>query len=142
MKIRHLRQGWDQRPVFDAMLRDATRRQFDVLVFWSIDRHGRSIVAVTAPLADLASASGQSMRARKPWMQLRRTDVQCCRWPQCSPSLNGTIRGVLWQDCRGCGRKVKALGHLKWEKVSAMRARLTVGDGMLKVTSFLVRVSL
>jgi DNA invertase Pin-like site-specific DNA recombinase len=45
--------GRDKRPGFDAMLRDATRRRFDVLMFWSIDRLGRSTAAVTAVLADL-----------------------------------------------------------------------------------------
>jgi DNA invertase Pin-like site-specific DNA recombinase len=33
--------GRDKRPGFDAMLKDATRRRFDVLMFWSIDRLGR-----------------------------------------------------------------------------------------------------
>jgi DNA invertase Pin-like site-specific DNA recombinase len=28
--------GRDKRPGFDAMLRDATRRRFDVLMFWSM----------------------------------------------------------------------------------------------------------
>jgi DNA invertase Pin-like site-specific DNA recombinase len=33
--------GRDQRPQFDVMLRDATRRRFDVIMAWSVDRLGR-----------------------------------------------------------------------------------------------------
>ena len=36
--------GRDQRPQFDAMLRDATRRRFDVIMAWSVDRLGRSLL--------------------------------------------------------------------------------------------------
>src|SRR6202162_1602063 len=30
--------GRDQRPAFDAMLKDAVRRRYDILMVWSIDR--------------------------------------------------------------------------------------------------------
>ena len=35
--------GRDRRPAFDAMCRDATKRQFDVIMAWSVDRLGRSL---------------------------------------------------------------------------------------------------
>lgn len=35
--------GRDQRPGLDAMLNDAKRRRFDVVMAWSIDRVGRSL---------------------------------------------------------------------------------------------------
>ena len=35
--------GRDQRPAFDAMLKDAVRRRYDILMCWSIDRLGRSV---------------------------------------------------------------------------------------------------
>src|SRR5262245_11180431 len=35
--------GRDKRPDFDAMLKDAVRREFDILVVWSSDRLGRSL---------------------------------------------------------------------------------------------------
>jgi DNA invertase Pin-like site-specific DNA recombinase len=38
--------GRDQRPAFDTMLKDAVRRRFDVLMVWSIDRLGRSVLNV------------------------------------------------------------------------------------------------
>src|ERR1700733_115053 len=46
----------DKRPGFDAMLKDATRRRFDVLMFWSIDRLGRSTAMVATTLAELEAA--------------------------------------------------------------------------------------
>jgi DNA invertase Pin-like site-specific DNA recombinase len=36
--------GRDQRPAFDAMLKDAVRRRFDALMVWSIDRLGRTVL--------------------------------------------------------------------------------------------------
>ena len=33
--------GRDKRPGFDAMHKDAARRQFDVVMAWSVDRLGR-----------------------------------------------------------------------------------------------------
>jgi DNA invertase Pin-like site-specific DNA recombinase len=48
--------GRDKRPGFDAMLKDATRRKFDVLMFWSIDRLGRSTAAVATALVELEAA--------------------------------------------------------------------------------------
>ena len=35
--------GRDQRPAFDDLLKRATRREFDLIMVWSIDRLGRSI---------------------------------------------------------------------------------------------------
>ncbi len=40
--------GRDKRPALDQMLKDASRRKFDILAVWSLDRLGRS-------LADLVS---------------------------------------------------------------------------------------
>ena len=41
--------GRDQRPAFDTMLKDAVRRRFDILMVWSIDRLGRSVLHVAMP---------------------------------------------------------------------------------------------
>ena len=41
----------DKRPAFDALCRDATKRQFDVVMAWSVDRLGRSLQdLVTLPV--------------------------------------------------------------------------------------------
>ena len=48
--------GRDKRPAFDAMLKDAVRRRFDVLLIWSIDRLGRSVLRVAQAMAELDAA--------------------------------------------------------------------------------------
>src|SRR6476646_6509135 len=48
--------GRDQRPAFDSMLKDAVRRRYDILLVWSIDRLGRSVLHVANALAELDAA--------------------------------------------------------------------------------------
>ena len=48
--------GRDKRPGFDAMLKDATRGQFDVLLAWSVDRLGRSLPDLVNGLQELHGA--------------------------------------------------------------------------------------
>ena len=38
----------DERPAFDALCRDATKRQFDLVMAWSVDRLGRSLKDLVA----------------------------------------------------------------------------------------------
>ena len=45
--------GRDRRPAFDAMCRDATKRQFDVIMAWSVDRLGRSLQDLVAFLSEI-----------------------------------------------------------------------------------------
>ena len=46
----------DQRPAFDALCRDATRRKFDLVMAWSVDRLGRSLQDLVAFLSELHAA--------------------------------------------------------------------------------------
>ncbi len=48
--------GRDKRPGLDAMLKAATRREFDMLAAWSVDRLGRSLQHLVAGLGDLQAA--------------------------------------------------------------------------------------
>lgn len=45
--------GRDKRPAFDALLKDATRRKFDMVAAWSVDRLGRSLQDLLGFLAEL-----------------------------------------------------------------------------------------
>lgn len=45
--------GRDKRPGLDALLKDAKRRRFDVVLFWSVDRLGRSTATVTNMMDEL-----------------------------------------------------------------------------------------
>src|SRR5277367_2619317 len=48
--------GRDKRPAFDRLLKDATRRRFDLVAAWSVDRLGRSLQDLVAFLGDLKAA--------------------------------------------------------------------------------------
>ncbi len=45
--------GRDKRPTFNRLCRDATRRRFDVVMAWSVDRLGRSLQDLVTFLGDL-----------------------------------------------------------------------------------------
>jgi DNA invertase Pin-like site-specific DNA recombinase len=45
--------GRDQRPAFDRLMKDATRRKFDMIMAWSVDRLGRSLQDLVAFLGDV-----------------------------------------------------------------------------------------
>ena len=133
--------GRDKRPGFDAMLRDATRRRFDVLMFWSIDQLGRSTAAVTAALADL-EAAGVAIYADKEAMDA--TTPHGRAMLQMAAVFTELERGMIRERVMAGLARVRAegkktLGRPKVAKKveDAIRARLSTGDGMLKVSKAL-----
>src|SRR5215510_3887420 len=48
--------GRDTRPAFDRMLKAATRREFDMIAAWSVDRLGRSLQHLVAFLGEVHAA--------------------------------------------------------------------------------------
>jgi hypothetical protein len=49
--------GRDGRPGLDTMLKDASRRKFDVVMAWAIDRLGRSLVDLLGTIQGLEACS-------------------------------------------------------------------------------------
>lgn len=47
--------GRDKRPALDAMLKAATKRKFDVMMAWSVDRLGRSLQDLVSTMNELNS---------------------------------------------------------------------------------------
>jgi DNA invertase Pin-like site-specific DNA recombinase len=45
--------GRDKRPAFDALCRDAAKRQFGLVMAWSVDRLGRSLQDLVGFLSEL-----------------------------------------------------------------------------------------
>lgn len=45
--------GRDQRPAFDAMLKAAIRKEFDLVMSWSVDRLGRSLQHLVSFLSEI-----------------------------------------------------------------------------------------
>jgi DNA invertase Pin-like site-specific DNA recombinase len=48
--------GRDQRPGLDRMLKDASKRRFDVVMAWAIDRLGRSLIDLLGTIQGLEAA--------------------------------------------------------------------------------------
>ena len=48
--------GREQRPAFDRLHQDATRRRFDIVMAWSVDRLGRSLKDLLGFLSELQAA--------------------------------------------------------------------------------------
>src|SRR5262245_15625612 len=49
--------GRDQRPGLDTLLKDATRRKFDIVMAWAIDRLGRSLVDLLGSIQHLEACN-------------------------------------------------------------------------------------
>ena len=133
--------GRDKRPGFDAMLKDATRRRFDVLMFWSIDRLGRSTAAVAGALAEL-EAAGVAIYADKEAVDT--TTPHGRAMLQMAAVFAELERGMIRERVmaglarvRAEGKKTLGRPKVGGKAEDAIRARLTAGDGMLKVAKAL-----
>jgi DNA invertase Pin-like site-specific DNA recombinase len=129
--------GRDKRPAFDAMLKDAARRRFDVVLTWSIDRLGRSVQHVAQAMAELDTAGvaliseQQGIDGTGPFgramMQMATVFAKLER---------SMIRARI---VAGLGRVraegMKTLGRPKIGRKTeqAIRDQLSAGHGMLKV---------
>jgi DNA invertase Pin-like site-specific DNA recombinase len=129
--------GRDRRPGFDAMLKDATRRRFDVLLFWSIDRLGRSTAAVAAALAEL-EAAGVAIYADKEAVDA--TTPHGRAMLQMAAVFAELERSMIRERVMAGLARVRAEGKKKLgrpkvsgKKEDAIRSRLAAGGGMLKV---------
>jgi DNA invertase Pin-like site-specific DNA recombinase len=133
--------GRDKRPGFDAMLKDATRRRFDVLMFWSIDRLGRSTAAVAAALAEL-EAAGVAVYADKEAVDATTPGGRAML--QMAAVFAELERSMIRERVMAGLARVRAEGKKKLgrprvggRKEAAIRARLEAGDGRLKVARLL-----
>jgi DNA invertase Pin-like site-specific DNA recombinase len=128
--------GRDKRPGFDGMLKDATRRRFDILMFWSIDRLGRSTAAVTAALEELDHV-GVAIYADKEAMDTSTPHGRAML--QMAAVFAELERGLIRERVMAGLTRARAQGkRLGRPKVAgkverAIRDRLDAGQGMLKV---------
>jgi putative DNA-invertase from lambdoid prophage Rac len=56
------------RPMYEAMLKDARRGKFDVLITWALDRFGRSMVGNLQDVLELDRIGVQIISVREPWL--------------------------------------------------------------------------
>lgn len=127
--------GRDKRPGFDAMLKDASRRRFDVLMFWSIDRLGRSTAAVATALAEL-DAAGVAIYADKEAVDA--TTPHGRAMLQMAAVFAELERGMIRERVMAGLERVRAAGGILGrprvgeDVATRIRGHLTAGTGILK----------
>jgi DNA invertase Pin-like site-specific DNA recombinase len=57
--------GRDERPAFDKLCRDAARREFEMVMAWSVDRLGRSLQDLVGFLSELHASRSTFSCANK-----------------------------------------------------------------------------
>jgi DNA invertase Pin-like site-specific DNA recombinase len=57
-----------KRPAYDAMMKDAHRGKFDVLIIWSLDRLGRSMYGNIGAVVALDQCGVRIVSAQEPWL--------------------------------------------------------------------------
>ena len=71
--------GRDKRPAFDALCRAAARREFDVVMAWSVDRLGRSLQDLVASWASCTRWASTCSCISRAWTPRRRPARPCSR---------------------------------------------------------------
>jgi DNA invertase Pin-like site-specific DNA recombinase len=141
--------GRDKRPGLDAMLKDATRRTFDVAMAWSVDRLGRSLIDLISSLRELHGArvdlflhqqaidtSAPAGRAMFGMMGVFADFERSIIQARVKAGMDGAkaeqISGKIRRD--SAGKLLKAIGRPKVADTleAAIRASLAAGVGIGK----------
>jgi len=69
----------DKRPAFDALCRDATKRRFDVVMAWSVDRLGRSPKTSLGSCLNCIRSASTCSCTSKGWTPRARAARPCSR---------------------------------------------------------------
>ncbi|MEI9982621.1 MAG: recombinase family protein [Aliidongia sp.] len=125
--------GRDRRPAFDRMLKDATRRKFDMIAAWSVDRLGRSLQDLVGFLGDIKGAGidlylhqqavDTSTPAGRALFQMMGVFAEFER----AMIVERVNAGLDRARARG-----KTLGRPRTGKETEIRASLAAGNGILK----------
>lgn len=127
--------GRDRRPGLDAMLKDATRRQFDVIAAWSVDRLGRSLQDLVAMLSDI-HAAGVDLYLHQ--QAIDTTTPGGKAMFQMMGVFAEFERAMIRDRVKAGMARAKASGKrlgkpaVSAEKVEAVRAELARGTGLVK----------
>jgi DNA invertase Pin-like site-specific DNA recombinase len=130
--------GRDQRPAFDQLLKDAVRRKFDILMVWSIDRLGRSVLHVANALAEF---DGAAIRLYCDREGIDSSTPMGRAMIQMASVFGEQERSILRSRVLAGLERVRAQGgKLGRPKVSpkvenAIRTHLSAGKGILKVAA-------
>ena len=130
----------DQRPAFAAMMKDAARGRFDLVMVWAVDRLGRSTATVAPAMADLADlrvgfyALKEGMDATtahgRAMLQMASVFAELER-----SMIVERVKAGLARAKANPRQGAKAIGRprVASETEDAIRAHLAAGAGILKV---------
>ena len=109
--------GRDKRPAFDALCRAATRREFDVVMAWSVDRLGRRLPKFRAHhhrLQQEAKKKGRPSRSQGPLADVVRIASSCRSTSSFADQRNmRPMRGCpLWRSLLGVKRTSLIAAHM------------------------------
>ncbi|MGA3401476.1 MAG: recombinase family protein [Acetobacteraceae bacterium] len=128
--------GRTQRPGLDALLKDAARARFDVVMAWALDRLGRSLLDLLDTLGELESAGVALVLHQQ---AIDTTTPAGRMFFQVTGAFAEFERAMIRSRVRAGLERAKArgvrLGRPKTgAKVeAAIRARLATGEGVKKV---------
>ena len=132
--------GRDKRPGLDALLKDAVRGRFDVVVTWAMDRLGRSLLDLLTTLNELEAANiGLVLHQQA----IDTTTPAGRMFFQVTGAFAEFERAMIRSRVNAGLARARARGvKLGRPKVSgkieaAIRARLASGEGMVKVAKTL-----
>lgn len=132
--------GRDKRPGLDAMMKDAARGRFDLVMVWAVDRLGRSTATVAPVMAELG-AMGVGFYADKEGMDA--TTAHGRAMLQMASVFAELERAMIVERVKaGMARAkasprmgAKAIGRptVGDDKEATIRSHLAAGTGMMKV---------
>lgn len=128
--------GRNQRPGLDALLKDAARGRFDVVMAWALDRLGRSLLDLLDTLGEL-EAAGVALILHQ--QAIDTTTPAGRMFFQVTGAFAEFERAMIRSRVRAGLERAKArgirLGRPKTgaKKEAEIRARLATGDGIKKV---------
>ena len=126
-------EGRDKRPAFDRMLKDATRRRFEMIAAWSVDRLGRSLQDLVGFLGEIRAAGvdlfleQQGLDTSTPAGRAMFGMAGVFAEFERSMIVERVNAGLARARAQG-----KTLGRPRSADDDAIRAALAVGNGILK----------
>jgi DNA invertase Pin-like site-specific DNA recombinase len=128
--------GRNQRPGLDALLKDASRGRFDVVMAWALDRLGRSLLDLLDTLGEL-EAAGVALVLHE--QAIDTTTPAGRMFFQITGAFAEFERAMIRSRVRAGLDRAKARGvrlgrpRTGAKVEAAIRARLAVGEGVKKV---------
>ncbi len=141
--------GRDKRPGLDAMLKDATRGKFDVVMAWAVDRMGRSLPDLLATLQELhgsqvdlflhqqaidtTTPAGRAMFGMMGvFAEFERSMIQSRVKAGMARAMEEQAKGMVRRDPQGNRKQAIGRPKVSSDTEEAIRGHLRAGTGIVK----------